>query len=417
MSHFSGYAVHVYLRAGICLLTLVSFVCEASAEIRITLTNGRWILADEFSEDSTAQVAVVKSTRPGINVTRRVAWDSIAEATWDGHRYHGTDLRLRVLGNKSDEQSADLKIEMVRDALPGNTSHLQYAAYNSRLSPPAPPRLSYPEQTTCLPCLDDGLCGRGIVVGVRDDPLSAYPAMESQYFPNGVPLSERWFAVDLFRAKTAQAALGPSVIPMPSLPAPPPRPAMPGSGAVQPASRIQAAAVPFSANGLADIDSLLLQFSVTDSLGNEVPVSPNTTLRATLWGQRQKLVRAYGTQFFGDASRVEQIATWSQSLPVDSIANQRIVLPLPYPLPEHDIRRYPIADLHVELTVPGRGVFETSQTGIPLKQFSPVRDRLLVETGSPFLPQQLTTGGRQFIGPAFDARSVLDRVNNDRRNN
>jgi hypothetical protein len=282
---------------------------------------------------------------------------------------------------------------------------------------------------------------------VRDDPLAAYADLEAVYYPNGIPQRERGVALDLLRATRARQMLGgpvpgfmaaPPVLlpapvmpcpapastapsaPAPSVPAPlPPAPA-PALGLSAQLRGVQAVATPINAAGQADWDSLLVNLSGISAAGSVIPVAGGSTVQATLWGRKQRVIHALGEQFFGDPGRIERIAEWTVVLddsslqlpPLGSIsptgpAVRSLVLPLPRPLPDHDITRYPFAELSVEVLAPGQGVFMAQQPDLVLKHLSPLRETLAAYTGSRFFPEESTTDSRRFAGPRFERSSLL----------
>jgi hypothetical protein len=169
-----------------------------------TLDTGRQVRGRIVSELSTAEFLTLQQDRAGARLTWRANWDRVVSIRW---------------------QNATLDAEILRDRLRkpgGGLTHPQPArtardveaqAQQPMLvsdSPTVRPRLQFAEPTTSvLRCNDDGLCGRGIIVGVRDDSLAAYPDLESNLFPHGVPLSERSFARDLLRGAKAIGVYGP----------------------------------------------------------------------------------------------------------------------------------------------------------------------------------------------------------------
>jgi len=178
-------------------------------------------------------------------------------------------------------------------------------------------------------------------------------------------------------------------------------------------------------HGQADWDALLVDVRGFDGAGR--PVTIDGTLSTTLWGESQRLVRAFGNRFGVRRGRVRQVAMWTRAvrsgtriasayaanaaagrIATGAIVNgagfRRFLLPLPRPLPEHDPRTGAIGSLHVRLAVPGQGVFETTREGVLLKQISPLRDRALMQTGSRFLATESTYGNRR-VGPVMSFSS------------
>ena len=179
-------------------------------------------------------------------------------------------------------------------------------------------------------------------------------------------------------------------------------------------------ASPVSSHGRVDLDSLVIQLVGRDSNGQ--PASLRGTLQATLWGVTRQLVALNPNGILSESpgrrqrvvtaspAGVLRLATWTRSVEtVDSpflLADQyeaqgrvaspaRFVLPLPRPLPDHNMDLSPFGHLHIKLVVPGQGVFETTQSGVPLRDMSPFRAYFLSQIGSRFLPQEGTSDGRR----------------------
>ena len=243
------------------------------------------------------------------------------------------------------------------------------------------------------------------VIGIRQDPLCAYRDLLEQHFPDGVPVSETPFVLDMLRAKkdyevftAGQPAAKKRV---------PPQPLPPHRETVQPIRNLTVRALPISEHGKVDWDALSVEVTALDRFGH--PTKVRGTLRATLWGRKQQLVSSFGEQFFAKPGRIEKITAWTRIVGSGSPLGQpsRLVLPLPHPLPDHDLRRAAFGELHVQLAVPGEGVFETTERDILLRHRSPLRDRNLVETGSRFFAQESTHGSRMPGGLMFDAPTSL----------
>jgi hypothetical protein len=185
-------------------------------------------------------------------------------------------------------------------------------------------------------------------------------------------------------------------------------------------------ATPVSSRGYADWDALAVEIRGFDRLGAAVPV--RGTLYASLWGQSRKLVASFYNRVVANDHQIRQIASWSQHIDgagrnltpasetISSTAvtvthscleSVSLVLPLPRPLPDHDLRLAPLGDLHVELVVPGTGTFDAIRADIPLQQTSVLRERLLVETRSRFLPHERTVDSRLPLGPTLETQTTL----------
>ena len=269
---------------------------------------------------------------------------------------------------------------------------------------------------------------------MQDDPLSAYRDDVRRFFPHGVPLSETGFARDVLRERRARQVIEsdfknipPRPTSLPAVPVYPPAVQRSGkqlspisrskrsdwrgsiSGGLRSGERIRGItvdAIPISLHGKADWDALLVDVRGFDWSGR--PVTIDGTLSTTLWGESQRLVRAFGNRFGVRRGRTRQLATWTRSVrsstQKESASFRRLLLPLPRPLPDHDSRTGAIGSLHVRLAVPGQGVFEATRPGVLLKHISPLRDRALMQTGSRFFATESTFGSRR-VGPVMSFSS------------
>src|SRR5262249_22633463 len=125
--------------------------------------------------------------------------------------------------------------------------------------------------------------------------------------------------------------------------------------------------------------------------------------------------------------RIKQLATWSRVLdgparPDIDTSNSaaghllaapdaplaiRMLLPLPRPLPDHDLRITPLGDLHVQLLAPGIGTFEATRPDVILARSSAFGNRLLLDTRSRFLSHEKTADSRLPVGPLFQVPTTL----------
>lgn len=156
---------------------------------------------------------------------------------------------------------------------------------------------------------------------------------------------------------------------------------------------------PFNRSGLADWDALEVFVQGRTASGQSSPI--RGSLRCSLWGRRQDVVSAYGDIWFEDQREIALMGQWSQSIEpfeADMSGVQRIVLPLAPNVPDHDLTWSPYGLLAVELDIPGQGRLATSSEPIQLRQSGLIRGRAIQEFGSPFLPQQSTSGSVRAIG-------------------
>jgi hypothetical protein len=218
------------------ILLVLWFLCPPSlilsADTTVLLDSGRRVRGDIVVYDSVADVLTMRQQRPGATLVWRANWDRIRSATVDNVELSGKELRDRtrrdvtalVIDKTTASESAHTSTPAVR-ILP--TIHKSPEELAGRLAaiPMAGPRLPQITDTALTSVAarwyDDGLCGRGIVVGLRDDPLSGYPDLEGRQFPYGVPLSERGYTRDLFRNARAIDVYGPpnfvGPVPLPAL--------------------------------------------------------------------------------------------------------------------------------------------------------------------------------------------------------
>lgn len=252
----------------------------------------------------------------------------------------------------------------------------------------------------------------GRVIGVREDPINAYPDLAEAAYPLGVPPREVPFALELLRSVRAQQMLyqpavpvavppgGEDLVPPPvesPVPAPDAIPPAPVPGA--PVTSLLMDAYPASSRGNADWDVLVIELQAVDAAG--LPIAVSGTLTARLFGRQQRFVLARGDQFIRQLGEVEQLASWTRNVGVTSPrvpgseSVVRLELPLPRPLPEHELKVAPWGDVTANLTVPGQGIFSASRSDVALRHLSELRDENLIETGTRFFHRQPTSGGRR----------------------
>lgn len=195
-------------------------------------------------------------------------------------------------------------------------------------------------------------------------------------------------------------------------PAPNPRPSEP-----LPLSQLLVDASLISTTGKIDWDSLRLKLRGEDIHGKSVPLFG--TLNVNLSGQRCVLPESnsvrhpfvtsanYGSRFLAAPSNSSayqhpyvttlnptvEIARWTQAIDKDDC--QTLVLRLPSPLPEHDIRVGAFGEVSVELLMPGTGVFEASTQSLLLSHQSVLRRERLNEDGSRFFSNESTSDSPQ----------------------
>ncbi len=175
--------------------------------------------------------------------------------------------------------------------------------------------------------------------------------------------------------------------------------AMPCGMSLPQAAELVVGARPFNRFGLADWDSLELLVQGRTTSGQSCPV--RGSLRCTLWGRHQAVMRSVGNTWFEEPREIAILGQWSQfieAFDADQSGVQRIVLPLNPRVPDHDLTWGDSGLLAVEIDIPGQGRLATATEPIPLRQLGLIRGRSIQEFGSSFLPQQSTSGGVQAIG-------------------
>lgn len=221
------------------ILLVLWFHCPPSlifsADTTVSLDSGRRVRGEIVVDESVADVLTVRQQRLGATLVWQSNWDRIRSANVGSVELSRNELRDRI---RRDATPQKIEKTTVSELDPGTTPAVRILPTNhkspeepaGRMSaiPMAGPRLPQRTDTAvtsvAVRWFDDGLCGRGIVIGLRDDPLSGYPDLEGRQFPYGVPLSERGYARDLFRNARAIDVYGP-----PSFVGPVPLPAL-GSG-------------------------------------------------------------------------------------------------------------------------------------------------------------------------------------------
>lgn len=407
-------SARLFLCGVIALWSLISLIgSTAQGGVAVWLADGTRIEADGIRQESNTGRFVLYIERPGLQLSRTIS----------GHHVE----RIEVISGRHAEcveGEPDIQPCAARSAEPP-----QFGLSITEVRPPhAEPGTSAgcatapPDSAAC--CLVQPLPLESAVLGVHSDPLAAYAELLGRHFPAGVSPAEVPIVLEMLRDATYADLL----CPLP--PAEQDRHGKPAAGEMEfrnsdsevrvpaaaghlppfPAagfnfriSSLHLEAVPVSMSGKNDWDAMAVHLAAWDAYGRPVPLEG--TLRLTLWGQRQELLRLYDEQVTAVPGKVEQIASWTQVLPAPprtgafrpgvSIPPLAIVVPLPRPLPDHDLRWADLGELHARLLVPGQGVFEATQGSVVLRHLSPVRDRLQIETGSRFFAGESTRDSRR----------------------
>ncbi len=403
---------------------LFAWTVSASASIELRLVDGTHVRAEGIGPETNSRHIALRIQSDRIVLTRLVPWRRVDSARI-GDQTFARDILQTYFRQKSRN-----------DSLSGERSTVRLQLLSARYSaaPPSDPfadddkslKESAPVLSEKRPAVvPDGCCdprahlyeaprfaaGReycypvlpleATVIGVREDPLSAYGDLLQEFFPDGVPVSETPFVLDMLRArKDYDVFTGGHPAAEKRLP---PEPLPPHRETVQPIRTLSVDALPISAHGKVDWDALAVEITAFDRFG--LPTAVRGTLRATLWGRKQRLIQSVGEHFFAEPGRIEKVATWTRMIENGSLHEHpqpnRLILPLPRPLPDHDLRRAAFGELHVQLAVPGEGVFETTERNVLLRHRSVLRDRNLVETGSRFFAEESTHGSRMPGGLTF----------------
>ena len=374
--------------APVVIAAVLRATVVAAVLLPTSLFGGLTVYLADGTQVSIAQIhgidaagLTILAAAPGIEITRTLPWSLVTAAEVEGTRYSPQELQ-RAAGVPAEPQPI-----APRPTLPCDTLPLAWQVPYPRLLP------------------------RGVVVGVRPDPLAAYADLIPSSYPAGIPATEAGFALAVLRERRALDVLsaagggsGPFVPPgrvpaaspfpagrvpagsfSPSFPLPVgPLPRVP----VGPLSRVEVQAVPVRHGGGADVNALQVQLLGFDAAGQPVPVVGTATLTLDVPRAQQVLIpdNVYGPRF----GRLTSPTTWTRTLGATPTAAW--VLPLTSPLPEHNPRVGPVGTLRAQVLVPGSGVYAAVSEPIALRPASPFRDAVRQQTGSRFLPSEVTTG-------------------------
>ncbi len=146
----------------------------------------------------------------------------------------------------------------------------------------------------------------------------------------------------------------------------------------------------YTANFDADVeaDGLIVEVAALDGYGRAVPV--HGTLQIELIGQPASLA-------IGRRETFQRLGYWSRRLQPEDFGPYGATLRLPFTgvHPEFDTDVAPTAAVHVTLSVPGQGSFQSTDSMVRVRPYSSVRDRLQQRTGRRFFPQERTGDGRR----------------------
>lgn len=379
-------------RSSYSLVTIFfSLFCTASlqAGVEIELTNGDHFTADRIQWG--ASTTLILETAKQAGVTRQtISLSRIKRLSIDESHYDQETIQLAA-ANRLIKPAHYISVQ---NESPAPVVPLEYQAEEST----PPPR----KQQIKLPCHSG--CSQGTVLGVHADPLSAYEPLVQQYFPEGVPTLERGYVLALMRTLAAEGALGLPPAPN-SFPPPPER----GPGQALESGKLATIAVratPLNTHGKADWNALAVRLQGFDRLGKPARISGS--VRITLYGQRQLLLRVWNQQFATMPIETLSLAQWTGNCSTTPEAqipragnsfgagrpdDQTWIVKLPSPLPEHNPNVYALGEIQVSLVAPGVGTFEASAPAVPLKHVSLSRDTSLTNSGTRFFPSETTSAG------------------------
>lgn len=170
------------------------------------------------------------------------------------------------------------------------------------------------------------------------------------------------------------------------------QPAVPGPGvagrAAFPVQSLEIEARAANWDGDVEADGLILDVYPLDDAGAIVPV--HGTLEVNLVGERA-----------GGVLRIQQplrrVGRWTRQVRATDFSRggARYRLPFQSVHPEFDLEWAPYAAVHARLSVPGRGVLETTDSAVRVRGYSPIRDRFQQATGHRFFRLERTGRGRR----------------------
>lgn len=357
-----------------------------SAGVEIELMNGTQLEGDRIQWGQ-ASTLVIESSNQGRVSQKTILLKNIKRLSIDQSHYDQKTIQLAAANRDLIQPVRHISI---RKKYPNLVTQVEYQAQET-----TPPEWIQPDQVPCYPG-----CERSTIIGVHDDPLTAYTSLVNRYFPEGVPTLERGVVLSLMRTLMVEQALGVPVVPDELPPMTQPTPI---SGKL---ANVSVQATPLNTQGKADWNALAIRLQGFDLQGRPAPLSGNVQI--TLYGQRQLLLRVWDQQFAAKPVDTISLARWtcncstSPGIQVPRLGNrfgsgqpsdQTWIVKLPSPLPEHNLNIYAFGEIQVTLASAGNGVFEASTAGVPLRHLSLPRDVSLANTGSRFLPSETTSAG------------------------
>jgi len=143
------------------------------------------------------------------------------------------------------------------------------------------------------------------------------------------------------------------------------------------------------ANWDADVetDGLVIDLAAVDANGYLVPA--DGTLQVELFAPQRRVFQ-HASQSGGDT--LELVERWTRAVTAEDFGPSGARIRLPYgavhPELEPDWLASSYGLVHVQLAMPGHGVFEDSRDGVRIQPWAPNRDNLEMNTGRRFLPTE-----------------------------
>jgi hypothetical protein len=140
-------------------------------------------------------------------------------------------------------------------------------------------------------------------------------------------------------------------------------------------------------DGDVETDGLVLEIAAIDEFG--YLAAANGTLQVELFAPQRRVFH-HAPLSGGDT--LELVERWTRAVSADNVgpAGFRVRLPFGAVHPEIDFdwvaSWYGL--VHVQLALPGHGVFEDSKDGVRIRPWAPNRDNLEMNTGRRFLPTE-----------------------------
>lgn len=143
-----------------------------------------------------------------------------------------------------------------------------------------------------------------------------------------------------------------------------------------------------------ELDGLLLAVYPVDDFGQAVPA--RGTLQVDLIARQH---RPFQTVPRSRGAIYNTIGRWTRQISLSDFQRGGPVVRLPYQAvhPEFDLSTANIGLVNVRLSVPGSGMFESSQDVVRIRPFSPTRDDLQLRRGKRFFPVEQTGRGKRTV--------------------